>query len=54
MNAARDAAELGVHANLHRVIVEWRTTAGILADLELAAQLIAVLPDEDHGGVPAP
>ncbi|MFF0292673.1 hypothetical protein ACFYST_01140 [Kitasatospora sp. NPDC004614] len=32
VNATRDAVELDVHSNLHRVIVEWRATARILAD----------------------
>jgi hypothetical protein len=54
VNATRDVAELDVHANLHRIIVERRATARILADPELAAQLITALPDEDHGEVPAP
>ncbi|MGY1499483.1 prevent-host-death family protein [Streptomyces sp. QTS52] len=31
VNATRDAAELDVHTTLHRVIVEWRATARILA-----------------------
>lgn len=52
--ATSDVAELDVHVNLHRVIVEWRATARILADPELAAQLTRPLPDEDHGEVPAP
>lgn len=54
VNAVRDVSELDVHSNLHRVIVEWRATARILADPELAAQATAPLPDEDHGEVPAP
>ena len=54
VSAARDAAELDVHSNLHRVIVEWRATARILADPDLTAQLTTPLPDEDHGEVPAP
>ncbi|GAA0325909.1 hypothetical protein GCM10010151_14810 [Actinoallomurus spadix] len=54
VDAVRDAAELDVHSNVHRVIVEWRATARILADPELAARLAAPLPDEDHGEVPAP
>lgn len=54
VDAVRDAAELDVHANLHRVIVEWRATARILADPELTARLTTPLPDEDHGEVPAP
>ncbi|MEU6231539.1 prevent-host-death family protein [Kitasatospora sp. NPDC047058] len=54
VNATRDAVELDVHASLHRVIVEWRATARILADPELSAQLTEALPREDHGEVPAP
>jgi hypothetical protein len=54
VNTTRDALELDVHANLHRVIVEWHATARILADPELAAHALAPLPDEDHGEVPAP
>ncbi|MEE1929595.1 hypothetical protein V1J52_15610 [Streptomyces sp. TRM 70351] len=53
-DAARDATELGVHANLHRVLQEWRTTARLLAGPELAGQAMAPLPDEDHGEVPGP
>ncbi len=52
--ATQDAVELDVHANLHRAIVEWRATARILADPELAAQAARALPDEDHGEVIAP
>lgn len=51
LNATHDAAELDVHSNLHRVIVEWRATARILADPDLTAQLTAPLSDEDRGGV---
>ena len=54
LDATRDVADLDVHSNLHRTIVEWRATARILADPELAAQLTTPLPDEDHGEVPAP
>jgi hypothetical protein len=54
VSALRDATELDVHSNLHRVTVEWRATARILADPELTSQLTAPLPDEDHGEVPAP
>ncbi|MEU3459641.1 prevent-host-death family protein [Streptomyces sp. NPDC006733] len=54
VNGARDAADLDVHANLHRTIVEWRATARVLADPALAAQLTRALPDEDHGEVTAP
>lgn len=54
VDGAQDAAELDIHANLHRVIVEWRATAAVLADPELAAELTAPLPAEDHGEVPAP
>ncbi|MFH7595832.1 prevent-host-death family protein [Streptomyces racemochromogenes] len=53
-HAAQDIAELDVHANLHRVITEWRATARILADPELAARLTSPLPDEDHGELVAP
>ncbi|MBL3671034.1 hypothetical protein JL475_34865 [Streptomyces sp. M2CJ-2] len=44
----------GPRADLHRVVVEWRATARILADPELTAQLTRRLPDEDHGEVTAP
>jgi PHD/YefM family antitoxin component YafN of YafNO toxin-antitoxin module len=54
VDATRDVADLDVHGNLHRAIVEWRATARILADPELTARLTAPLPDEDHGEVPAP
>ncbi|WP_322759962.1 hypothetical protein [Frankia sp. Cr2] len=54
VNATRDVAELDIHSHLHRVIVEWRATARILADPELTAALTAPLPDEDHGEVYAP
>lgn len=54
VDAMHDAADLDVHANLHRVIVGWRATARILADPDLTARLTAPLPDEDHGEVPAP
>ena len=54
INSARDITELDVHANLHRVIVEWRATARILADPELAAQLTRPLPDGDYGTVVTP
>jgi hypothetical protein len=54
VDAIRDASELDVHSNLHRVITEWRATARILADPELTAQATASLPGEDHGEVPAP
>lgn len=54
VDATQDAVHLDVHANLHRVIVEWRATARILADPELSAQLMRPLPDEDHGEVTAP
>jgi anti-sigma regulatory factor (Ser/Thr protein kinase) len=54
VNAIRDATELDVHSNLHRVVVEWRATAWILADPGLTAQLTASFPDEGHGEVPAP
>jgi hypothetical protein len=54
VDATRDAVDLDVHATLHRVIVEWRATARILADPTLTAQLTRELPDEDHGPVIAP
>ncbi|MCZ7414863.1 MULTISPECIES: prevent-host-death family protein [unclassified Streptomyces] len=54
IDATRDAVELDVHTNVHRVVTEWRATARILADPDLAAQLTTPLPDEDHGEVPAP
>ncbi|WP_449061500.1 hypothetical protein [Planomonospora algeriensis] len=54
VDATRDAADLDVHAALHRVIVEWRATARILADPALTAQLTRPLPEEDHGEVTAP
>ncbi|WP_052422434.1 hypothetical protein [Nonomuraea candida] len=54
VHATRDVADLDVHATLHRVIVEWRATARILADPALTATLTRALPDEDHGEVPAP
>lgn len=31
IDATHDLAQLDVHANLHRVVVEWRATARILA-----------------------
>ncbi|MEU9830131.1 hypothetical protein AB0D67_01200 [Streptosporangium sp. NPDC048047] len=54
VDATRDAVDLDVHATLHRVIVEWRATARILADPALTAQLTRPLPDEDHGEVTTP
>ncbi|MEV0590028.1 hypothetical protein [Nonomuraea cavernae] len=54
LDATRDAVDLDVHATLHRVIVEWRATARILADPALTAQLTTPLPEEDHGEVTAP
>jgi hypothetical protein len=54
VNATRDIVELDVHANLHRVIVEWRATARILADPELAAELSRPLPEGNYGTVIAP
>jgi hypothetical protein len=54
VNSTADTVELDVHSNLHRVIVEWRATARILADSDLTAQLTKPLPDEDHGEVPTP
>lgn len=54
IGATRDITELDVHANLHRVIVEWRATARILADPELTDQLTRSLPAEDFGTVISP
>ncbi|MFF0107802.1 prevent-host-death family protein [Streptomyces hirsutus] len=54
IDATHDVAQLDIHSGLHRVIVEWRATARILADPELTAQLTRRLPDEDHGEVTAP
>ncbi|WP_326637540.1 hypothetical protein OG884_27320 [Streptosporangium sp. NBC_01755] len=54
VDATRDSVDLDVHSTLHRVIVEWRATARILADPELTARLTRALPDEDHGEVAAP
>ncbi|MDH6706162.1 hypothetical protein P3T27_002885 [Kitasatospora sp. MAA19] len=54
VGATRDAVELDVHASLHRVIVEWRATARVLADPELAAELSRPLPGDDHGEVVEP
>jgi hypothetical protein len=54
VDTTQDAVHLDVRANLHRVIVEWRATARILADRELTARLTRRLPDEDHGEVVAP
>ncbi|WP_308294948.1 prevent-host-death family protein [Streptomyces sp. JJ66] len=48
VDAARDATDLDVHANLHRVIVEWRATARLLADPDLAAQLTKPLTSSRH------
>ncbi|WP_432193018.1 hypothetical protein [Streptomyces sp. bgisy027] len=45
---------MDVHAALHRVVVEWRATARVLADPELTARLTHRLPEEDHGEVTAP
>ncbi|MBQ0984544.1 hypothetical protein KBZ10_08430 [Streptomyces sp. F63] len=52
--AVHGAADSDIHANVHRVVVEWRATARILADPELTAQLTRPLPDEDHGEATAP
>lgn len=54
IDATHDVAQLDIHSELHRVIVEWRATARILADPELTAQLTRRLPDEDHGEVTTP
>ncbi|MBQ0829370.1 prevent-host-death family protein [Streptomyces tagetis] len=53
-DATSDVAHLDVHGNLHRVIVEWRATARVLADPALTERLTRRLPDEDHGEVTAP
>ncbi|MCC5035679.1 hypothetical protein DMH02_021295 [Streptomyces sp. WAC 00631] len=52
--AADGAAHPDARANVHRVVVEWRATARILADPELTAQLTRPLPDEDHGEATVP
>ncbi|MEU6552872.1 prevent-host-death family protein [Streptomyces sp. NPDC046915] len=54
IDATHDVAQLDVHSNLHRVVVEWRATARILADPELTDQLTRRLPDKDHGEVTEP
>ncbi|MEV4107265.1 hypothetical protein [Nonomuraea sp. NPDC049695] len=54
VHATRDAADLDVHATLHRVVAEWRATARILADPALTARLTSPLPDDDHGEVLTP
>lgn len=54
IDATRDVVEPDVHTNLHRVIVEWRATARILADPDLAAELTRPLPGDDHGEVTEP
>ncbi|MFI5648028.1 prevent-host-death family protein [Kitasatospora sp. NPDC051705] len=54
VDATRDVVELDVHANLHRVIAEWRATARVLADPDLAAELGSPLPGLDHGEVVEP
>lgn len=54
IDGTRDAAELDVHTNLHRVIAEWQATARVLADPELTAELTAPLPDADHNESSAP
>ncbi|WP_316527024.1 prevent-host-death family protein [Kitasatospora brasiliensis] len=54
VDATRDVVELDVHAGLHRVIAEWRATARVLADPELAAELARPLPGDDHGEVVEP
>ncbi|CAM5731648.1 hypothetical protein SHIRM173S_10272 [Streptomyces hirsutus] len=54
MRPTRTSPKPDIHSELHRVIVEWRATARILADPELTAQLTRRLPDEDHGEVTAP
>ena len=54
VDATRDVAELDVHSNLHRTLVEWRATARVLADPELTAQLTGPAREEDHGEVLSP
>ncbi|MFD4373923.1 prevent-host-death family protein [Streptomyces sp. NPDC058486] len=54
VDATHDAAQLDVHATLHRTIAEWRATARVLADPALTAELTRPLPAEDHGEVTAP
>lgn len=54
VHAARDVADMEARANLRQVVIEWRATARILADPELAAQPMRPLPDEDHGEVMEP
>ncbi|MCO5985342.1 hypothetical protein NE235_04390 [Actinoallomurus spadix] len=54
VDALRDTAGLDVHADLYRVIVEWRATARILADPDLDARPTMTLSGEDHGDVPVP
>ncbi|GII81955.1 hypothetical protein Sru01_69370 [Sphaerisporangium rufum] len=54
VETSHDAATQDVPATLHRVIVEWRATARILADPALTARLTRALPDEDQGVVQAP
>ncbi|GAB3144141.1 hypothetical protein [Microbispora hainanensis] len=48
VDATHDAIDLDVHATLHRVVVEWRATARILADPALTEQLTRALPDRQH------
>ncbi|UUN27464.1 hypothetical protein [Streptomyces sp. FIT100] len=54
VDATHCVVDLAIHANLHRVVVEWRATARILAEPDLTAELTRPLPDEDHGEVNAP
>jgi len=54
VNALHDIVDLDLHSSLHRVIVEWRATARILADPELTAKLTGGFSGEDYGEVPAP
>ncbi|MGW5972619.1 hypothetical protein [Streptomyces sp. NPDC055186] len=54
LDAVHGTPRPGPCADLHRVVVEWRATARILADPGLTAQLTRRLPDEDHGEVTEP
>jgi hypothetical protein len=54
IDAVHDLTELDVPANLHRILVEWKATARILADPDQAAAAMRPLPEEDHGQVPLP
>jgi hypothetical protein len=54
IDGARDITELDVPANLHRILVEWRATARILAHPEQAALATRPIVEGDFGEVPAP